>query len=213
MTELLNPSEKAHKAHDQLLTLGSIGVRFAGVERVTQYPRGAENDAEHSFLLGLTATEMAANYHPELNVGLVAQFSLVHDLPEVYAGDTPTFDATPEVLARKEILEAEAITRLLAELPPHTAQLLKRYEEQIEPEARFVRFIDKLQPALVHASAPEANRDIFKNTYGFTTADEVNINRAKRTARLKEMFPEFDFIHIVRDLISLTSNERIFDNQ
>ncbi len=203
--------EKAQEAHDYLLELGRIAVTFAGVERSTHYPNNEpENDTEHSFHLALSAVELAATYHPELNTGLVAEFSIVHDLPEVYAGDTPTFNITPEERVAKELAEAEATARLLAELPPYTAQLLERYEQQTEPEARFVRFVDKLLPAIIHSVATEANRDVFKSTYGLKSAADVEQNRNKRTALLQAMFPEFQFIHMVRDLLSATSRDRIF---
>ena len=205
--------ESVKTAHDYLLTLGAISVAFAGVERATHYPHGRpENDAEHSFHLGLSAVEMAATYYPHLNTGLVAQFAYVHDLPEVYAGDTPTFGITQEARSEKERLEKAATERLLNELPPHTAQLLARYEDQIEPEAIFGRFIDKLLPAIVHASAPDANRDIFKKTFNLSSLEELEASREARTAVLKAMCPEEDlkFIHRVSDLVSETSRNRIF---
>lgn len=122
------------EAHDYLMSLAEVTVKFAGVDRVIIYPSGRyENDTEHSFHLAISAVELAANYHPELDVGLVSQFSIVHDLPEVYAGDTPSFIMSREIELKKEKLEQKAIKRLLTELPPYTAQLLERYEAQIEP--------------------------------------------------------------------------------
>lgn len=204
-------SERAREAHEYLLELGKISVQMASVERATHYPPGRpENDAEHSFNLGLSAMELAANYYPELDTGLVAQFSYVHDLVEVHTGDTPTFDITAEARAAKEAAEQAAVERLLKELPPHTASLLERYEKQTEPEARFVRFIDKLLPAIIHSVATDVNREVFKDAYGLKTAAEVTVTRRERTAYLQKLFPDFDFIHEVRELVSQTSRERIF---
>lgn len=203
--------EEAREAHDRLLKIGKVTVDFTRIERATHYPQErAENDAEHSFHLALSAVEIAATYHPELDVGLVSRFSLVHDLPEVYAGDVKSFGITPEARRAKEEAEKAAVNILLTELPPHLSELLRRYEEQEEPEARFVRFIDKLLPAIIHSVAPDANRDVFKNTYGIHSVEEVLATRDARSAQLKAQFPEFDFIHIVRDLVSATSRERIF---
>ena len=205
--------EHAQQAHDSLLKIGEITVKFAGVERATYYPGARpENDVEHSFHLAMSAIEMAATYHPELNSGLIAEFCLVHDLPEVYAGDIPTFNITPEARIAKEAAEAEATEKLLKELPPHIAQLLRRYEEQAEPEARFVRFIDKLLPAIIHSVATDDNKIVFKETYGLKSVEDVQAERHKRTALLQEMFPEFQFVHIVRELVSQTSHDRIFSD-
>lgn len=207
-------SADAKQAHDYLLQIGKLTVDFAHVQRQPHYASGRpENDVEHSFHLALSAVEMAAQYHPELDVGLVAQFSLVHDLPELYVGDIPTFDITDEAMADKVAAEKVSTIQLLKELPPHLAQLLERYEKQIEPEARFVRFIDKLLPAIIHTVMPEVSRQVFKDAYDITSIEGIKKGEAERIARLKTMFPEFEFVHIVRDLVATTSHERMFKNK
>lgn len=203
--------ELARQAHDDLLALGDLSVRFAGVERATYYLYGrAENDSEHTFHLAISATELAATYHPELDAGLVAQFSLVHDLPEVYAGDTPSYMLDAAGREAKERAEAEALARLLTELPPHTAQLLQRYEEQVEPEARFVRFIDKLLPAIIHSVATDTNREPFFTQFGITKLADLEASSAKNTEKVRAMFPEFDFVQILRQMTSTTARARLF---
>lgn len=196
-------------AHDALMTLGDVAVRFAGVERAPRHPDGTlENDVEHSFHLALSATELAATYFPDLDTGLVAQFSLVHDLPEVYAGDVRTFEITPEELEKKEAAEREATERLLKELPPHTAQLLQRYELQEETEARFVRFVDKMLPGIINMMAGDACT--FKEDYGVQTLEDLRAGRDARLARLQALFPDFPFLHMVEDLVSQSSERALF---
>ena len=207
-------SDDAQQAHDYLLQLGKLTVDFAHVERVPLYGSDRpESDVEHSFHLAISAIEIAANYHPELDVGLVAQFSLVHDLPEVHVGDVPTFDISEEDRAKKEADEKAATEQLLRELPPHLAGLLERYEEQTEPEARFVRFIDKLLPAVIHATVSEPNKKMFKEKYNMHTLEQIEKGDPARVAYLKKMFPEFDFIHIVRGLVVQSSRERIYGHK
>jgi putative hydrolase of HD superfamily len=207
-------SEDAQRAHDYLLKIGEVTVAFAAIERAPLYQHDRpENDVEHSFHLALSAIEIATHYHPELDTGLVAQYSLVHDLPELYAGDIQTFNITPEERKQKEQSEKLATKRLVKELPPHMAQLLERYEEQVEPEARFVRFIDKLLPAIIHSVAPNANRKPFMTSHGLRSAKDVEAGEPERIKFLKTMFPEFDFIHIVRDLVQQTSRDRIFNSK
>ncbi len=206
-------NELAIEAHDRLIILGNIAVSFAQVERLTVYSKGNfENDSEHSFHLALSATELAASYYPELDTGLVSQFCLVHDLPEIYAGDVPSYDLSDEERRSKEKAEAIATERLLSELPPHIADLLSRYEKQEEPEARFVRLVDKLMPAVIHAIASKDNREIFLQKYGIKTIEELEERSVRRTNELIEMFPEFDLIHMIRILTSSTARRNLFDD-
>lgn len=198
------------QAHDYLLELGKLTVRFAEIERAPRYPSGdRENDTEHSFHLAISAVELAANYYPELDVGLVAQYSLVHDLPESYSGDVWTLGISEEDRVKKELAEKKATERLLKELPPHTAQLLKRYEKQTEPEARFVRFIDKLTPGIINIMTGEANT--FIEDHGIKTSEEWDYMRVKYMERLQKTFPEFDFILEVQELILKTTAEHLFN--
>lgn len=204
-------AERLLLAHDYATKLGEICVGMANVKRQVLYARGRpENDAEHSFHLGLSAVELAATFHPELNPGLVAQFSNVHDLAEVYAGDVPSHKLTKEQRELKEANEAAAVERLLIELPPHTADLLRRYEEQQEPEARFVRFVDKMLPVIMHVQVPIENKEVLEREYGYKTEADVLAGREERTQMLREMFPEFDFIYELREALSATQRQRLF---
>ena len=203
--------KKLQQAHDDLLKLGELTVRFANVHRGTLYPNGHyENDAEHSFHLAISATEIAASYHPELDTGLVSQFSIIHDLAEVYAGDVPSYRLSDHELAKKEKAEKVALEKLFDELPPHTAKLLSRYEAQKEPEARFVRLIDKLLPPVIHAVATEANKEDFFSRFNIVTVEDIDKGNELFLTRLQNMFPEFDSLLILRELMTQTSRDRFF---
>jgi 5'-deoxynucleotidase YfbR-like HD superfamily hydrolase len=197
------------KAYAHLLTLGKLTVDFSEVTRAPRYRDGhRESDVEHSFHLALSAIELATILAPQLDIGLVAQFSLVHDLPEVHTGDVWTFNASDQELADKKAAEAVALKRLMKELPPHTAQLLERYEEQVEPEARFVRFIDKLVPAIINMLNEDAIS--FKEDYGIATAKELLAKRAGHMERLHKMFPEFGEFDALVMHVWAESTKRIF---
>jgi putative hydrolases of HD superfamily len=104
-------------------------------------------------MLGWVACAIAATWFPRLDVGLVAQFALVHDAPEVYAGDTPTLRITDASRAAKAAREAAAVDRLAREFArrlPWFPDTIRLYEHQRLPEARFVRGVDKVLPKLVH---------------------------------------------------------------
>lgn len=195
-------------AHRALVYLASLTTKFSGVKRATLYPDGHfESDVEHSFHLALSATELAANYHPELDTGLVSQFSIVHDLVEVYSGDVPSFTLTDDELAKKARLEKVALEKLSKELPPHTAGLLKRYEEQTEPEARFVRLVDKLLPPIIHTVAGSANQKEFFAMFDIQSLDDLHQGNARILERLRRTYPEFDFLLLLRELTAQVSTD------
>lgn len=204
----------ALEAHDILITLGVFSIKYANIERLPHYSQGRpENDAEHSYLLAICAIELAYRYYPKLDTGLISQFCLMHDFPEIYAGDTPSFKLTETEKAKKEEAESLATERLLNELPQYTARLLSRYEEQKEPEARFVRLVDKIMPGLVHAIAPDANREVFLGKYKLKTIEELRVTSKVNLDELKVKYPEFEFIHSVLELIAKTSREKLFEKQ
>jgi hypothetical protein len=110
--------------------------------------------------------------------------------------------------SKKEEAEKEATEKLINELPPHLSQLLERYEKQIEPEARFVRFVDKMLPAIINIMAGEAGT--FKQDYGIYTLEAIQSGYAERMEKLQSMFPEFDFILLITGLIEQTSQQSLF---
>lgn len=109
--------------------------------------RRKENDAEHSWSIALMACLLAPHIDASLDVGKVCQFAIVHDLAEVYAGDTTVFDAEEEQQTKEEREHAalQKIARDFAHFP-WLVETLKQYELQETQEARFVRSIDKLVP-------------------------------------------------------------------
>lgn len=129
--------------------VGLLASRAVQVTRtLCDHPDGRpENDAEHSFMLGLIAVPLAEQYYPELDSGLVAKYALVHDLPEAYVGDTPTHDIDAAGLKTKADMECAGWRQLKKEyapLAPSLVALLQKYEEQADAESRFVRMLDKL---------------------------------------------------------------------
>jgi putative hydrolase of HD superfamily len=140
---------------DTLLGLGQLALAFGRVDRITFHPDGTtpESDTDHTVMVALAACALAGE-EPGLDVGLVAQFALVHDLVEVYAGDVPTLRAlSPQARADKHRREAEAYERIRAEFGgrlPWLHTTIHHYERQDTPEARFVRALDKLMPKLTH---------------------------------------------------------------
>ena len=172
------------------LLLGNYAMKMSAVERVPRYRTGErENNAEHSYMLSLLAPALAAEAFPSLDCGLIAQFANVHDLVETITGDVATFNADAEMLANKAAREHEAQAILNTKLDPYTAGMLNRYEAQEEPEARFVRMVDKLLPVVVDIHG-QGERVLYED-YGVKTPHDVVDAHEKLQERFYAMFPEF----------------------
>jgi putative hydrolases of HD superfamily len=108
-------------------------------------------------------------------VGHTVELVLVHDLVEIYAGDTPLYDTT----AGQDQLEREraAADELFGLLPEDQAARIRalwdEFEERTTPEARFAKAMDRLQPLLLNWMA----RGGTWRTPG-VTADDVRRRKA-----------------------------------
>jgi len=143
-------NETARNLSGIALRLGEVTMDFKNIKRIPRYRDGErESDVEHSFMLGLVACELADTLELDLNSGLISQFAYVHDLIELKTGDVNTFNLTDEQLMRKQFMEKQALHQLTTELPPFWARMVERYEHQAEPEARFVKAVDKILPFVV----------------------------------------------------------------
>ncbi len=204
--------ETPRRIYDVVVQLGTLAHDMARVQRRAQSPDGEwENNAEHSYQLALVAPAVAAEFYPSLDTGVVAEFSVVHDLLESIHGDVPTFMATDADLLRKEQQEAEAYEVLMASLPDHTACMLERYHRQDEPEAVFVRFIDKLLPALGAATTEGTER--FKNYFSIYSLAELRNGREERHEKLHQIFDEFHELFGVLDMLGRDVEQNIFPEE
>lgn len=187
---------QADRLADITLRLGNAAMHFARIERMPRYHDGErESDAEHSFMLALTAPELARSLELDLDLGVVSQFSTVHDLVELKTGDVATFSMSAEQLRNKAHAEQQALEQLLQELPPYTAHLLERYERQDEPEARFVRFVDKLLPLVVDINGQ--GERVFKEDYNVHSTEALFTTHEAIRERFREMFGD-EFPDITR---------------
>jgi putative hydrolase of HD superfamily len=107
-----------------------------------------ENDTEHSYNLAMTAWFLT-EYFPELDQDLAIKLAMVHDLVEIYAGDTYVY-ADTSILATKESREKAALARLKSEWADFKAMthLIEEYEHRRTPEAKFVYALDKIMPIM-----------------------------------------------------------------
>ena len=140
---------------DAIVALGDLALRFGRINRITYHQDGMipESDTDHTVMLGLICCAFAQKHLPALDLGLIAQFCLVHDLPEVYAGDTPTLRITAEEREAKEQREKTARSRIRMRFEvslPWVPDTIDTYETQRISESRYVKAMDKLVPKITH---------------------------------------------------------------
>ena len=108
-----------------------------------------ENDAEHSWHFALMAM-LLLEYATDKNLDLlhILKMALVHDLVEVYAGDTFAYDVQGN--RDKEAREQEAADKIFGLLPQEQGTELHalwvEFDAMETPEARYAAAIDRLQP-------------------------------------------------------------------
>lgn len=134
--------------------LAALSLRFARVDRASRHPDGVrpETDADHTVMLALVACAFAAARAPRLDLGLIAQFSTVHDLVEAYSGDVMSLGMSTETRRAKEEGERVALERIRREFAtlPWIAGTIDAYERLDAEEARFVKILDKAVAILTH---------------------------------------------------------------
>lgn len=140
---------------EAVVELGRLCLDFGRVDRLTKHPDGhtLESDTDHTVMLGIVGCAFAKRYLPWLDLGLIAQYALVHDLVEVYAGDTPTLRINTDERQAKAEREAAAAERLRSEFSetlPWVPDTIDIYERRADPEARYVKALDKLLPKITH---------------------------------------------------------------
>lgn len=153
----MQKSDLTPAAVQAIVDLGTLALAFGRVDRITCHPDGTtpESDTDHTVMLGLVACAFAERFVPELDRGKIAQFALVHDFVEVYAGDTPTARTLSDADHQsKEEREADALKRIRDEFDaelPWLGETIDAYERRDTPEARFIKVVDKAMPKITNA--------------------------------------------------------------
>ncbi|MFT4072603.1 MAG: HD domain-containing protein [Dysgonamonadaceae bacterium] len=113
-----------------------------------------ENTAEHSWhsvLLSLLLFEYAENKE-ELDLLKIVKMITIHDMVEIYAGDTFIFDE--KGYEDKFEREDNAARKLFALLPVEQGEELylmwREFEDEITPEAIFACTVDKIMPVMLN---------------------------------------------------------------
>ena len=114
-----------------------------------------ENDAEHAWHMALFVMVLSEYANEDIDVLKTMKIVLIHDLIEIYAGDTYAYDSKGNESKRGR--ELAAADRLFNILPKDQAEefraLWDEFEENITPEARFANTMDKIQPLMLNNAA------------------------------------------------------------
>lgn len=113
-----------------------------------------EDDAEHAWHMAIMTYLLSEYSNEPIDVAKTMLMCLVHDLVEIYAGDTYAYD--PEGKKTQGSREKAAEDKLFSMLPADQAKKLKGLFEEFDknetPEAHFANAMDNLQPLLLNNS-------------------------------------------------------------
>lgn len=89
--------------------------------------------------------------YPGLDVRKCMEYALIHDLGELYAGDTYIYDE--QAMTTKLERERESLEALLAHFPEGSRERMTKtchdYDAKVDDEAWFVYELDKIQPVVL----------------------------------------------------------------
>lgn len=136
---------------DGILRFIEFTHKFQQVRRIifVNHEDRNENDTEHSFQLALLGWYIVSSQKLSYNVDLIIKYSLVHDLVEIYAGDT-YFESNQDLKDSKEERERKALMQIEADFPEFSemTKLIHQYEAKADEESKFVYALDKMIPVL-----------------------------------------------------------------
>jgi len=113
-----------------------------------------ESVAEHSWRFCLMVLILGKNI-PDIDNEKCLKMALIHDLPEIFEGDSYRLDL--EKQTGKQERETAALEKLLQLVPAYDGdeirELWMEFEEGTTADARFVRLIDRLEVLVQHNEA------------------------------------------------------------
>ena len=109
-----------------------------------------EDDAQHSWHISVMALILSDYANEKIDTCKVIKMLLIHDLVELYAGDTFCYDKKANKDKRERELEAaDKISDMLSKDKGNELRALwDEFEEMKTPEALFAASMDRLQPML-----------------------------------------------------------------
>jgi len=141
-----------------------------------------ENDAEHSWHIAVMAMLFEEYASEPVDVRRAVEMCVVHDLIEIYAGDTFAYDV--EGNKDKAEREERAADKLFAQLPPEQGAFIRELWEEFDsmktPDSKYAACLDRIQPFL-------HNTLTCGHTWVQSGTDRASVE--KRMAIVKEFMP------------------------
>ena len=112
----------------------------------------AETDAEHSWHFALAAMVLLEYAETPVDINRVIKMALVHDLVEIYAGDTFAYDE--KGYSDKPERERNAADKIFGMPPDEQGAELRGFWEEFErmetPDALYANALDRLMPFIIN---------------------------------------------------------------
>ena len=113
-----------------------------------------ENDAEHAWHMAVMTVLLSEYANEEIDVLRTMTMLLIHDLVEIYAGDTYAYDEEgKKTQKRRELAAADRLFQMLPEdQGKKFREIWEEFEAENTSESRFARTMDNLQPMMLNAA-------------------------------------------------------------
>lgn len=205
-----------------VMSVGELVLKFGRVDRATLHPDGVrpETDTDHTVMLAVLAPALVVKWrhmgiierHNDLNLERVISYAIVHDLVEAECGDTCSIGITPQAAKDKERRERAAIATINGNQGAAFSWVfgvLNAYERQQDPEARFIKYLDKVLPKITHT----LNGGAALKRLGYT-AETARIEHDKQIAKLAAKYPEFPMVHeLLKDMCEMSERALLQSEQ
>ena len=170
---------------DRQLKFSAEIDRMTAVLRRTLLIDGSrrENDAEHSWHIAVMAMLFEEYATESVDVSRAVKMCVVHDLVEIYAGDTFAYDVKGN--EDKAEREQAAADRLFAQLPedqgPEIRDLWEECDAMETADAKYASCMDRLPPFL---------HNTLMNGHTWKESGACRAQVEKRMAIIREFMPE-----------------------
>ncbi len=149
-----------------------------------------ENDAEHSYQLAMVGWYLAQLLKLKFNKNLVIKYALIHDLIEIYAGDTDPYLSNIKYLASEKERETRSLKRIKKEFKDFSelTNFIEKYEKRADQESKFIYSLDKILPVMnVYLT-----KDKYYNQHGISLKMWIdhNKNLASRSLPIEKIYKE-----------------------
>ena len=164
-----------------------------------------ENDAEHSWHMAVMAYLLREYANEEVDITKVMLMCLIHDIVEIEAGDTYTYDeeAKKTQKSREDVAKEKIYSLLPEDQKQELIALFDEFEAYETAEAKFAHAMDNLQPLLLNNSNDGADWREHQ-----VTAEQVYGRQSKTEAGSERLYEVTDRIikeHIQRGNIKESS--------